>query len=61
MKVPDYRQESDWKKMGLKVSRQMLNYWDLKSSQYYFKPVYDLLKQKRKRLKTKYIEKAALF
>ena len=46
MKVPDYRQESDWKKMGLEVSRQMLNYWDLKSSQYYFKPVYDLLKQK---------------
>ena len=44
MKVPDYRQESDWKKMGLEVSRQMLNYWDLKSSQYYFKPVYDLLK-----------------
>lgn len=46
MKVPDYRQESDWKNMGLEVSRQMLNYWDLKSSQYYFKPVYDLLKQK---------------
>ncbi|AZK90779.1 hypothetical protein IMAU40088_00940 [Lactobacillus helveticus] len=32
--------------MGLEVSRQMLNYWDLKSSEYYFKPVYDLLKQK---------------
>ena len=46
MKVPDYRQESDWKNMGLEVSRQMLNYWDLKSSEYYFKPVYDLLKQK---------------
>ena len=46
MKVLDYRQESDWKNMGLEVSRQMLNYWDLKSSEYYFKPVYDLLKQK---------------
>ncbi len=46
MKVPDYRQESDWKNMRLEVSRQMLNYWDLKGIEYYFKPVYDLLKQK---------------
>ena len=46
MKLPDYRQESDWKKMGLEVSRQMLNYWGLKSSEYYFKPMFELLKQK---------------
>ncbi|WP_251717904.1 IS66 family transposase, partial [Lactobacillus agrestimuris] len=46
MKVPDYRQESDWKKMGLEFSRQMLNYWGLKSSEYYFKALYNLLKQK---------------
>lgn len=46
LKVPDYRQESDWQKMGLDLSRQMLNYWGLKSSKYYFKPIYDLLKQK---------------
>ena len=44
MKLPDYRQESDWKKMGLEVSRQMLNYWGLKSSEYYFKPMFELLK-----------------
>ena len=46
LKIPDYRQESDWKKMGLEVSRQMLNHWGLKSSEYYFKPLYDVLKQK---------------
>lgn len=32
--------------MGLEVSRQMLNYWGLKSSEYYFKPMFELLKQK---------------
>ena len=46
MKVPDYRQESYWRKLGLEVSRQMLNCWELKSSEYYFEAVYNLLKQK---------------
>lgn len=46
MKVPDYRQENDWRKLGLDLSRQMLNYWGLKSSDYYFKHMYKLLKQK---------------
>ena len=46
MKVPDYRQESYWRKMGLNISRQHLNNWRLKSTEYYFKPMYDLLKTK---------------
>lgn len=46
MKVPDYRQESYWRKMGLNISRQHLNNWGLKSTEYYFKPMYDLLKTK---------------
>lgn len=46
MKVPDYRQEAYWKKMGLAISRQHLNYWQLKCTDYYFKPIYDLLKSK---------------
>lgn len=46
MKVPDYRQESYWHKLGLAVSRQHLNNWGLKSSEYYFKPMYDELKKK---------------
>lgn len=28
MKVPDYRQENDWRKLGLDLSRQMLITWD---------------------------------
>lgn len=46
MKVLDYRQESYWRKMGLNISRQYLNNWGLKSTEYYFKPMYDLLKTK---------------
>ncbi|MEN2380148.1 IS66 family transposase [Lactobacillus helveticus] len=46
MKVPDYRQESYWRKMGLNISRQHLNNWGLKSTEYYFTPMYDLLKTK---------------
>lgn len=46
MKVPDYRQESYWRKMGLNISRQHLNNWGLKSTEYYFKPMYDLLRTK---------------
>ena len=46
MKVPDYRQESYWKKLGLSVSRRHLNYWQLKCTDYYFKPIFDLLKSK---------------
>ena len=46
MKVPDYRQESYWRKIGLNISRQHLNNWGLKSTEYYFKPMYDLLKTK---------------
>ena len=46
MKVPDYRQESYWKKLGLSVNRRQLNYWQLKCTDYYFKPMYDLLKSK---------------
>lgn len=46
MKVPDYRQESYWRKLGLSVDRRQLNYWQLKCTDYYFKPMYDLLKSK---------------
>lgn len=46
MKIPDYRQESSWKKLGLEVSRQMLNYRGLKSSEYYFKLLFEALKPK---------------
>lgn len=44
MKVPDYRQESYWRKMGLDISRQHLDNWGLKCTEYYFKSMYDLLK-----------------
>lgn len=46
MKVPDYRQENYWYKLGLEISRQVLNNWELKSSEYYLEPLYNLLKQK---------------
>jgi len=46
LKVPNYRQEEDWHKMGLPITRKELANWHIKSSQYYFEPLYDLLREK---------------
>lgn len=46
LKVPAYRQENDWQKMGLPVKRQDIVNWQAKSTEYYLKPVYQLLKEK---------------
>lgn len=43
LKVPNYRQESDWAKLGLPISRKEMANWHIKSVQYYFKPLYSLL------------------
>lgn len=45
LKVPAYRQENDWQKMGLPVQRQDLVNWQMKVTDYYFKPLYSLLKE----------------
>ena len=46
LKVPNYRQEEDWAKMGLSISRKAMANWHIKSSQYYFEAIYDLLREK---------------
>lgn len=46
LKVPAYRQENDWQKLGLPVTRQDIINWQLTSTQYYFKALYQLLKEK---------------
>ena len=46
LKVPNYRQEADWQKMGLPISRKEMANWHIKSSQYYFEPLYELLREK---------------
>ena len=46
LKVPAYRQENDWQKMGLPVTRQDIINWQTKSTEYYFEPLYQLLKEK---------------
>ncbi|MCM1141718.1 MAG: IS66 family transposase [Muribaculum sp.] len=43
LKVPAYRQEEDWKNMGLPIKRNQIINWHNKSSQYYFEYVYNLL------------------
>ena len=40
------RQENDWQKMGLPVTRQDIINWQTKSTEYYFEPLYQLLKEK---------------
>ncbi|VTS21676.1 transposase [Streptococcus dysgalactiae subsp. equisimilis] len=44
LKVPNYRQEEHWNKLGLSISRKGIANWHIKSSQYYFEPLYDLLR-----------------
>ncbi|SQF50691.1 transposase [Streptococcus pyogenes] len=44
LKVPNYRQEEDWNKLGLSISRKEIVNWHIKSSQYYFEPLFDLLR-----------------
>lgn len=46
LKVPNYRQEEDWNKLGLPISRKEIANWHIKSSQYYVEPLYDLLREK---------------
>ena len=46
MKIPAYRQENDWQKLGLPIQRQDIVNWQMKCSEYYFKPLYDLLREK---------------
>ncbi|NQR96405.1 IS66 family transposase, partial [Streptococcus suis] len=36
----------DWHKLGLPISRKEIANWHIKSSQYYFEPIYDLLHEK---------------
>lgn len=43
LKIPAYRQEGEWEKMGLPVSRQTIINWQGKSSEYYFEPLYQVL------------------
>ncbi|HEN2709136.1 TPA: IS66 family transposase [Streptococcus agalactiae] len=46
LKVPNYRQEEDWTKLGLPITRKEIANWHIKASQYYFEPLYELLHQK---------------
>lgn len=46
LKVPAYPQENDWQKLGLSIQRQDLINWQMKCSEYYFKLLYDLLRER---------------
>ncbi|MDK6689735.1 MULTISPECIES: IS66 family transposase [Lactobacillales] len=46
LKIPAYRQEGEWEKMGLPLSRQTLINWHEKAAEYYFEPLYRLLSGK---------------
>lgn len=41
MSVPLYRQEKDFKRMGAELKRDMMANWMIKSSEYWFKPIFD--------------------
>ena len=45
MGSPLYRQEQEWKRMGIPLSRQTMSNWILNASEKYLTPVYDRLHQ----------------
>lgn len=45
-KVPAYRQEEDWKNMGLPIERNQIINWHIKSTEYYLQAIYNLLQKK---------------
>lgn len=46
MGVPLYRQESEWKRRGIPLSRQSMSNWLLKATEDYLEPIYERLKEK---------------
>lgn len=48
LKVPAYRQEKDWKRLGLDFTRQQITDWHIKCSDYYFSYIYELLQKELK-------------
>ena len=45
MGVPLYRQEQDWKRRGILLSRQTMSNWVIKATEDFLKPIYDRLKE----------------
>ena len=43
MGSPLYRQEQEWNRAGVKLSRQTMSYWILWASKHWLEPVYDVL------------------
>nr|WP_274599448.1 transposase [Streptococcus pseudopneumoniae] len=50
LKVRNYRQEEDWAKMGLPITRKEISNWHIKMSQYYLESLYNLLRERMKPL-----------
>ncbi|QQP72673.1 transposase, partial [Streptococcus pneumoniae] len=46
LKVPNYRQEEGWARMGLPITRKEIVNWHIKASQYYLEPLYNLLRER---------------
>ena len=46
MGVPLYRQEQDWKRQGLLLSRQTMSNWLIESTKLWLQPIFDELKRK---------------
>lgn len=45
MGVPLYRQEQDWKRQGILISRQTMSNWLLKATEAWLEPIYDALRE----------------
>lgn len=46
MGSPLYRQETEWRRQGIELSRQTMSNWILKCAEMYLQPLYDKLREK---------------
>lgn len=58
--VPLYRQEQDWNRQGLKLSRQTMSNWVLKASADWLSPVYDAMQKQLARQEVLHADETTL-
>lgn len=60
MGLPLYRQEQEWKRQGIELSRQTMSNWLLKATKDWLEPIYELLKERLLKQKVLHADETTL-
>ena len=58
--LPLYRQERDFNQNGFTISRQVISNWVIKTSEQYFKPIFDAMWEDARNLKYKHMDETTV-